>query len=41
MIPRSDDQKMFRAHLRRSVRKMITVIRERTQFVAVVLTCNR
>ena len=40
MVPRSDDEKMFGARLRRGVCEMIPVIRERTQFVAVVLTCN-
>src|SRR6478672_1559409 len=40
MVPRSNDEKMFGARLRRGVCDMIPVICERTQFVAVVLTCN-
>src|SRR6476660_4850528 len=40
MVPRSDDEKMFGARLQRGVCEMIPVIRERTQLVAVVLTCD-
>ena len=40
MVPRTDDEKMFSARLRRGVCEMIPVICERTQFVAVVLTCD-
>ena len=40
VVPRPDDEKMFRARFWWSVREMIPVVRERTQFVAVVLTCD-
>ena len=41
VVPWANDQKMFRARLRRSIRGMIAIKRERAEFVAIVLTCDR
>jgi hypothetical protein len=41
MVPRADDQKMFRACIGRGIRNVIAIKCHRAEFVAIVLTGDR